>query len=200
MKKTKLRTVMAEGAAPVIDAVLTVLDGVPVLGTAVAVLKGWDDFRARMMTAKFQSFLEGLGDKSPEQVQEMLEAFNDSPEVEQMGETLLLTLESYTALEKCSLLGKLFCAYLEQRLNNQDFRRLALAINVAFPDDLLEYLSLDSHNVDLVGTARCMPYLVSAGLAREKPYGTIASLDGNMPRLYSYTALGQAFRSAINSG
>jgi hypothetical protein len=196
-KSSNLTSVFVEGAAPAIDAVLTVLESVPVVGSAVATLKAWDDFRARMMTAKLQSFIDGLGSKSSEEIKAMQESFAKPEEAQQMGEALLLTLESYTALEKCTLLGRLFLAYLERRLGNQDFRRLALSLNVAFPDDLEDYLA--ERDINALGKHSCMPHLVGAGLSRAKAYGTIAGVDGSMPTLFEVTGLGKVFREVINS-
>jgi hypothetical protein len=163
MHKSNLTTVISEGIGPSADAVLSALDCLPVIGVAVGLLKTVDDFRSRAMIAKLKSFIDGAGNISSEDIAAMEESFLDPDQKQTLGETLLLTLDSYTTLIKCELLGELFLCFLKKLISGEELRRMALAINGAFEEDLRKLVARyvencqigDSflHNLALVGLA-----------------------------------------------
>ena len=87
---------------------------VPVIGTAVKLLKGVDDLRDRALAAKLETFIRHPSLQS-DQVREKLKHGISSSEEEaiKVGEMLFLVLDKMTDLEKPRLLARVFRAYLD---------------------------------------------------------------------------------------
>lgn len=114
------------------------LKAVPVVGTAIKLLKGFDDIRSRILAAKLTKFLMDPALQS-EKMRAKLRTgiFASSEEAHKVGESLFLVLDRKTDLDKPSLLAKAFVAYLDEIVSESELRRLAHAMDSAFIDDLL---------------------------------------------------------------
>jgi hypothetical protein len=134
---------VADFAVPIADAAMAVIEQIPVLGIAVGMLRGYDKIRDHVFEQKIRSFFAGLGSKSDEEIGAMASRCEDPKEAKAVGETLLLTLDRLSSLLKCEYLGVLFIAYLKRKISAEQLRRLALAIDGAFEDDLAEFLIWD---------------------------------------------------------
>lgn len=187
MTKNTLTMTLAEGSAPAVDAILTAVEHVPGLGIAVGILKAKDDYLSRMFKAKLRSFIEGLGNKTAEEIAAMGGKFEDPTQRESVAEALLLSLESYSSLDKCEMLGTVFQAFLKGVIDNTQLRRLALAIDKGFPDDLKRYAYEDID--ESVLTPEFMESLMVSGLTKSN-----GGIDGGMA---ISTPLGKVFKSAM---
>ena len=104
-------------------------------------------------------------------------------------------LEKLTDMEKPQLLGQIFVAYLENIITAVELRRLSLAVDVAFMDDLAKFLvvkALPTKSKEL-----WMELLVPSGLVRGVGDNKIGSL-GEV--FYEATSLGNKLRSAYFHG
>lgn len=111
---------------------------VPVIGTAIGLLRGLDDFRDRALVAKLERFVCEPALQSPSAQKKLREGIQaDSEEAVKVGETLFLVLDKVTDLEKPGLLARVFLAYLDGEITASQLRRLAHAMDAAFTDDLL---------------------------------------------------------------
>lgn len=129
-----------EGGEAIIDLATEneAVKAVPVIGTAVKLLKGMDDMRSRALAAKLTKFLTEPALQS-ETIRAKLRAgiSTSDEEARKVGESLLLVLDRMTDMDKPSLLAKVFVAYLDEVISESELRRIAQALNAAFIDDLL---------------------------------------------------------------
>jgi len=166
------------------------------LGMAIGFLKTVDDLRNRAFEAKLRSFVEGLGDQNPADIEQMASEASTPDEGKIIGETLFLTLDSYTALDKCEILGVLFAAYLKRVISQEDFRRLALAIDGAFIDDLQSFLENPLPPIWLRPRDETFyAHLERVGLT--KTHSDILRRNGTVSGQIKPTPLGEAFRSGF---
>lgn len=178
---------LADSLAPVGDAALVILEGIPGLSIAVGLLKAHDDFRNRALAKKLTAFINGLG--APEDVKRAAQdaKARDPAQHAQIGEVLILTLDNFTDTLKCELLGKLYWAFLLGLLSGAELRRLALCIQVAFSDDLTDFV-----NKEINESAAFEPflrYLQNAGLTE-----STGGFDGGMPIL---TPIGRKLKEVL---
>lgn len=129
-----------EGSEAIIDLATDneAVKAVPVVGTAIKLLKGFDDVRSRALAAKLTKFLTEPALQS-EKIRAKLRAgiSASDEEARKVGESLFLVLDRMTDLDKPSLLAKVFVAYLDEVVSESDLRRIAHAMDAAFIDDLL---------------------------------------------------------------
>jgi hypothetical protein len=139
-----------------------VLKDIPILGTAVKLLRASDTIRDKLFAEKIYSFLHEIHKFSQSDIEKMRKKSADSPhESVKIGNTLLMVLDKVSDLDKPKLLGQLFIAYLDNVISVDDFRRLIHAVDVAFVDDLLELIR--SSPSDPFGSH--LEFLVSSGLS-----------------------------------
>lgn len=90
---------------------------VPVVGTAIKLLKGFDDMRSRALAAKLTKFLMEPALQSEKMRAKLRIGISASDEeARKVGECLFLVLDRMTDLDKPSLLAKAFVAYLDRTL------------------------------------------------------------------------------------
>ncbi len=111
---------------------------VPVVGTAIKVLKGVDDARDRALAAKLEKFIQDPSLQSESAREKLKNGIStDAKEAVKVGETLFLVLDKMTDLEKPGLLARVFRAYLDRVISAAELRRLSHALDGAFTDDLM---------------------------------------------------------------
>ena len=139
---------------------------VPVVGTAIKVLKGFDDVRDRALAAKLEKFVQDPSLQSDGARDKLRNGIStDAQEAIKVGETLFLVLDKMTDLDKPSLLARVFRAYLDGLITSVDLRRLAHAIDGAFTDDLVSLESWQESAHVSYGAEWKQP-LVGVGLTR----------------------------------
>lgn len=178
---------LADSLAPVGDAALAVLDVIPGLSIAVGLLKAHDDFRNRALAKKLAAFMNGLG--APEDVKRAAHdaQARDPAQHAQIGEVLIFTLDNFTDTLKCQLLGKLYWAFLLGLLSGSELRRLALCIQVAFSDDLTDFVNNQIN--ELTPFQPFHQYLQNTGLTE-----STGGFDGGLPSL---TPIGRKMKEAL---
>ena len=182
-------------ATPISDAVMGVLEQIPVVGIAVGIARSYDTIRDHVFEQKMRSFFTGLGSQPDEEVKAMDARCEDPKEAEAVGETLFLTLDRLNSISKCELLGVMFVAYLRRVISSEELRRLALAIDGAFEDDLKEFLIWYSPFDRQVRNDICYKNLDRAGLTK---FNDPLVVRGGMTELpaIEVSPLGKALRKA----
>lgn len=188
MAKISRTQLLIEDTASTADFVLGELSWLPIIGPAVGVMKTVDDFRNRILATKLHSFLQGLGTHSSKENEAMVQKLGDAVDRAKIGEILFLTLDRYTDLDKCELLGKLVLACGLGLLTTTELRRLAMAIDGAFSDDLQEFL--DNEITFTTPSQPFMHYLERVGLTDSGGSSSFAGLP-------SATPLGQRMKDAL---
>lgn len=139
---------------------------VPVVGTAIRILKGVDDARDRALAAKLEKFIQDPSLQSIRAREKLRNGISADPEeATKVGETLFLVIERMTDLDKPGLLAKVFLSYLDGVITAVELRRLAHAIDGAFTDDLLSLQTWQESAHVSYGSDWKQP-LVGAGLTR----------------------------------
>ena len=149
MTKHCLLEATLENVEAVIDAATDneILKNIPVVGTAVKLVKEAVDIRDRMFAAKLTTFLQALNETTPEAREKLRQKIASSPdEAKEVGETLLLVLDKTTTLKKAEIIAYIFIAYTLEHITATDFRRLLDATDQAFIDDLIDLLSRGGHS------------------------------------------------------
>lgn len=166
---------------------------VPVVGTAIRILKGRDELRDRALAAKLLKFITEpalLSERVQRKLREGLA--EDADTARKIGESLFLVLEHMTDLDKPSLLAKVFVAYIDGEISATDLRRIAHAMDSAFTDDLIALQDWEESMHASYGSNWKQP-LVGAGftaITTSGGYG-ITSVE------YEVTELGRAFHRAL---
>jgi len=166
---------------------------IPIFGTAFKICKGMDDIRSRIFAAKISAFISEPSLQAPD-IKEKLKRKAELPEeANKIGETLFFVLEKITDNEKPGLLAKIFVAYLDGVISNNELRRLAQAVDLAFIDDMKDLL-LDA-SVDPYRLRGEWPEsLLVSGLTTTY----VISMSGSAQQDYKLTKLGLSFKRAIS--
>jgi hypothetical protein len=114
-----------------------VAEDIPILGSLVKLIKvgiGVREYLFLRKLAKFLLALNSIPDADRESFRERVDAdprFRDS-----VGEKLLLLLERADDLDKPALIGKAFGAFLQRRIDYDQFVRMAAGLDRALMADL----------------------------------------------------------------
>ncbi|HPH13838.1 MAG TPA: hypothetical protein PLC34_08585 [Burkholderiaceae bacterium] len=185
-----------EGAEAAIDLASDneAVKAVPVVGTAIKLLKGADDMRSRALTAKLTKFLMEPALQS-EKIRAKLRAgiATSDEEARKVGESLFLVLDRMTDLDKPSLLAKVFVAYLDEIVSASELRRIAHAVDSAFTDDLQSLQDWEETLHAKYGSEWKQP-LVGSGLTRVVTGQTI---DDMAEVYYELSDLGRTLHRAL---
>jgi hypothetical protein len=114
----------------------------------------------------------------------------ESEEGKRVGEPLLLVLERLSDMLKPSWLARCFAAYLAGEITASNLRRLAVAIDAAFGDDLLELIKSPETPVD--DRAEWKRRLAAAGLTDVQVLSPIAATHA----VYNVNLWGSMLRKA----
>lgn len=113
---------------------------VPIFSTAFKAMKAVDSLKDRLFVAKLVAFVREV-ENAPSEVREKIARnLSTQDEGRKAGETLILVLEKLTDMDKPALLGALLVHYGQSRITAAELRRLVSAVDVAFGDDLAEFL------------------------------------------------------------
>lgn len=170
---------------------------IPIVGTAVKVLRARDSFRDVLFAEKLTAFIRSLDEIPHQQREEMRRRFETEEDAKAAGTTLLLVLERLTDLDKPALLGFLLKCFAASQIDSTTLRRLASAVDLAFADDLRDFLGhpLDITPLPTQPEPECMGRLVPAGLT-QIGVGVTWESDGNI--IHSPTRLGHALHRLVS--
>ena len=134
-----------------IDAVTSneAVASIPVIGTAFKICKGINDIRSRAFAAKLERFVSARDLAKPAAKVAILKKVQASPdEARKVGETLFLVLDRFIDLDKPESLAKVFIAFVDNQVSEEDLQRLAQAIDLAYCGDLRSLLKADEYAIN----------------------------------------------------
>ena len=140
-EKKSLIEKIAIGVTPTIDFASSALGIIPWFGPVLGVVQALSDIQSQILVNKMQAFLTGTIDATADDLNAASIDFDTPGKREDITGALLLAINSYTDLYNCQILGKLYLAFLRRQISGTELRRFALAINIAFPDDIQEFLA-----------------------------------------------------------
>jgi len=136
---TEYKELLTDFSELAIDAILEdgVIRDIPVLGSLVGLVRGGISIRDRIYAKKILRFLLEFKDIPREEIQAQIDKLTTNPkERQRLGEHLLLLLDRLNDMEKSALLAKAFLAFLEERINREEFQGLAHAIDTILLDNI----------------------------------------------------------------
>jgi hypothetical protein len=116
------------------------LEAVPFVSLAFKALKAKDSISDAMFANKLVLFINGIGELSDDERGRPREKFLQDGG-KKAGETLLLVLDRVTDLDKPELLAFLFKQFVNELISSEQLRRLCVAVDVGFADDLRDLLT-----------------------------------------------------------
>lgn len=138
------------------------LEAIPFANTVFKILKAKDSIADSIYANKLVGFIRGIGNLDENQ-KENLSNNLLKEDAAKIGETLLLVLDRINDLDKPELLGFLFSCFASGQLNSEQLRRLVVSVDVAFSDDLADFLELDGKSNEIEQQA-CLRRLLPSGL------------------------------------
>jgi hypothetical protein len=170
------------------------LKDLPIVGSIVKIFKGTLDVRERIFIAKIAKFLFRLNDVPLKNRDRFRSKVSSDPKLKRrVGDALILILERLDDLDKPDIVAKCFSAYLSNRITFSEFRRLAVAIDMAFIDDLKNLLRRGDKNPE------DLSFLSRTGLVDFKAAGIEGTWNNLGTIKYSLSSLGQLFTDIIQN-
>jgi hypothetical protein len=137
-----------------IDSELTegLLKDVPLLSTIIGTFNTVTNIKDRLFVQKLLAFLYELKSISEDKiVEQIIKLEDDNKYKTKVGEKLLYLIDKCEDPDKASLTGTLFKAYLEKKVDYDEFLLAANAIERTPLPDLLYFINDDSDEWDLEG-------------------------------------------------
>jgi hypothetical protein len=132
-----------EGAEVIADSLIDseIIKSIPVVGTALKLISGSLDLRDKIFISKIQRFIQKIDSISNEEKLKFKKHITEDNEaMKSVGETVLLVLDKLADLKKTEILGFYFSCFLSGVFDQNQFRRIAAAIDAVFIDDIEEFL------------------------------------------------------------
>ena len=115
------------------------IDGLPAISNIIKIIKLPITIRDRMFLVKVARFLYSSNLISEADKHQFADKITSDPKfTEKVGNTLLLILDKYNDYDKPVILAKAFKWFINDKINYNDFIRIATALDVAHLDDIYE--------------------------------------------------------------
>lgn len=185
-----------------LDMVLVLDDGVikdiPIIGTAVSLLKAGDNIKAYLFAKKMLTFLQELETLSVVEREEFFKNnVSNAKEEEKLSEALLLSIDSSERVDSCRFLGRTVNLYVAGKINKRYFDLYCIAarrMNDYLIDQLKQFYDKDNaYGVDF----HAMHDLASLGLLDIKVKNQFFKETGDMLQSPERNELGKWFYTHI---
>ena len=125
-----------------LDSILdnSIVKNIPILKTAVSLVKTGLNVRDRIYVKKIYGFLAQVGQTTQEQREKFVR--DNCKNVKQFEEAVLLILEQADRMEKTTLIGKIFKACILGKIRYEEALKLSEMTNRVFWNDLLAMVKL----------------------------------------------------------
>lgn len=141
IKDSELPALAKDYTELVIDGVLDdgILKDVPLVGSVIGVMKFGNSLNKHFSAKKIYKFLYELHSIPLDKRIKKIEEINSSKKYQSnVGEIILEQLDKIESDGKPEIIGKLFCAFIEEEINFQTYLRLAHIVNKVFYYDLVK--------------------------------------------------------------
>jgi hypothetical protein len=142
LTKSDLSEVAIDYAEIFIDRTLAegILKEIPVIKTVLATMDFANSFGRYLFTKKIYQFLFELTSISEDKRAQKINEINESKQYQsKIGEIIFEQLEKVESDYKPKMLGRLFKAFIEEKISFSEYLRLASAIQFCFVLDLIEF-------------------------------------------------------------
>lgn len=146
VRDSSLQDTTAALAEVALDAVIQdgVLQDLPIIGSLLGIGRAALTIRDRVFINKLRHLLSEIVEVPAEKRQEMIDEINRSEEFSiKVGEKLIYIVDRCEDHQASSVVGKLFKAFLEGKLQYSDFLRLTSVVDRLHFDDLMVFAHSD---------------------------------------------------------
>ncbi len=170
LKDSDLQGITVGLAETLTDALLEdgILKDIPVISTIVGLGKAGFKIRDRLFLKKIISFISELKEIPINKRNEIITKIDNSKQCRiKIGEKLLYIIDKCDDYEKSQLMGRLFKAFLEEKIDYDCFLRCSVVVDKAMPEDLMWFVN---HDWELLNIEKSADYL-NWGVFEIKPLG-----------------------------
>lgn len=205
-KLNSLVLAVLEGGEAALDFFISneAVKAVPVVSTAIRLLEGMNDYRARLLEGKLKRFLMEPSLLRSLQAQALCGKIHDDPdEAARIGDTLFMIIDKVTDSEKPIILAWVYAHYVDGLMTADDFFLLGHCIDICALADLRSFIDSRgaAHSISPAGQRR----LISAGILESRVNNstilpTVTGLDNNNVRTYvNVSELGEVLTRAVEA-
>jgi hypothetical protein len=144
---TGLSTVLDAG----MDAAVSSLHGVPILGVIVGLARAGQDVHKELEFRKIVRFLEEVSHASPEKRADFIANLKAKHKADEFGENILLLLGRLDDISKPRIVGRIMAAHIEGHIDCHRAMRLCAMVARCYASDLI-YLKTFKPGVQRAGT------------------------------------------------
>ncbi len=120
-----------------LDNLLPALKEIPVFKTIVAICQTCESISNQLFFRKVAHFLTSCPKFTEAERANFLQEVNDPKQFKRLSDAVVLYLSRLDDLEKPPMLAKVFAAYVRGKIPYEVFKRLAVAIDMGFIEDLM---------------------------------------------------------------
>jgi hypothetical protein len=122
-----------------LDATITALHGVPVLGAIVSLARAGFDIKNELEFRKVVRFLQAISETSAEERAAFTAKLQEEGKSEEFGQNILLLLSRLDDMAKPGIVGRILAAHIKGDINYDKAMRLVAIVDRCYLSDL-EYL------------------------------------------------------------
>lgn len=144
------------------------LKDIPIVGSVISVANGVIGIKDHLFLKKLEAFLFDFNKQPEEERIKMRERLKKDGYQKEIGQKVVFILENADSLNKASLIGKCFLAYLEERISKDELFRIWHSISRVFIEDLkllFEYEDATANNQDVGFSLSNAGLVYSTGIA-----------------------------------
>lgn len=192
IESENLKSLSKDLTEATIDSVIKneTLKDIPIVGALAKTYSIGKDIRNYFYIRKVSRFLYQLKDISSEEREEFLNKLDESNNLQEFGETVLLLLERSDHLYKPILIGNIIKALIQNELHHEKAMRICMMIDRSYYRDLI-YLRDNESNLDLNKTIA--EQLKVQGFLSVRKDNFELGADEKKYNIYYLNELGEAF-------
>lgn len=120
---------------------------IPILGTLIGLYKSGVNIKEHIFGKKIEGILKNLNEISQEELDSFNSQFDSNPEYRvRVAEQLTIIIDRIDDIEKTKLIAKAFSSFIKRKINFEQFRRIARAIERCMIEDLKEVHNFERAN------------------------------------------------------
>lgn len=192
ISKEHIENIVEDISEVALDAILKdgILKDLPAIGIIVSLIKTSNNIREKIFAKKLLKFLYTLKDIPIEKRLEFINRIEEKEGFKQkVGETIIVLLEQLDNLDKPTIIGNLFKAYMLQNLTFSEFSKIASSVHRINIDDLLLFSRYHIQK-------KILPSIIKENLAFN---GLMSVSIGDKPLLASMNKIHQELEYEINT-
>ena len=149
LAKSGLTSVATDWGEVAIDSVLNdgVAKDIPILGSLVNLYKSGVNIKEHIFYKKIEGLIDNISNITDEELSNFNSQFDNDPDYRvRVAEHLTIIVDRLDDLEKTKYLAKAFSAFVKRKIDFEQFRRIARAIERCMIEDLKEVHNFERAN------------------------------------------------------